>query len=47
MFITHEQVVREWYFFFSWGSDGAGKNEFESVHVFTASFLRKLWKMKI
>ena len=32
--------------FFSWGSDGAGKNEFESVYVFTGSFLRKLWKMK-
>ena len=30
MILIHEQVVTEWYFFFSQGSDGAGKNEFLS-----------------
>ena len=28
MILTHEQVDTEWYFFFSQGSNGAGKNEF-------------------
>ena len=30
MFLVHEQDITERYFFFSQGSNGAGKNEFAS-----------------
>ena len=30
MILAHEQVVTEWYFFFSYGSNGAEKNKFVS-----------------
>ena len=30
MILAHEQDVTEWYYFFSYGSNGAGKNEFVS-----------------
>ena len=33
MILTHEEVVTE-YFFFSKGSDGAGKNEFVSQFTY-------------
>ena len=32
MFLAHEQDVTERYFFFSQGSNGAGKNEFVSQY---------------
>ena len=42
MILAHEQVVTKWYFFFSLGWNGAGKNEFEFAYLFTVSFLRKI-----
>ena len=39
MILAHKQIFAE---YFSYGSDGAGKNEFASVYVFTVSFLRKI-----
>ena len=33
MFLAHEQDVTERYFFFSQGSNGAGKNEFVSQYT--------------
>ena len=36
MILAHEPVVTEWYFFFSSGWNGAGKNEFFIlVYLFT------------
>ena len=33
MFLVHEQDITERYFFFSQGSNGAGKNEFVSQYT--------------
>ena len=34
MILTHEEVVTEWYFFFSQDSNGAGKNDFVSKFTY-------------
>ena len=43
MILAHEQDVTERYFFFSLGSNGAGKNEFVSQFAYSqkASFVCK------
>ena len=42
MILAHKQVIKG-YLFFSYGSNGAGKNEFVSVYLLTASFLCKIY----
>ena len=42
MILAHEQVVTEWYFFFSLGSNGAGGNEF----VFQFTYLQPHFYIK-